>query len=161
VLLGIPLMMLIMRTFSMAKKSNVGAVALLATLLSGTAFAQAPNQAPPAGTPPASSSAIPPAATPPTEATTPLSERKMDQFVNAYVEVQTIQQSAASDLKTATPEKVEAVKQKAEGDMVAAVERSGLAIAEFNQIVQTMQVDEGVRSQISAKVQERLGKPTE
>jgi hypothetical protein len=39
--------------------------------------------------------------------------------------------------------------------MIAAVERSGLQVEEFNQIVQSMAADNDIRSRVAAEVQKR------
>jgi hypothetical protein len=49
------------------------------------------------------------------------------------------------------------VKATAESDMIAAVEKSGLKVDEFNSIVQTMTADASVRERVAAKLQERQG----
>lgn len=93
-----------------------------------------------------------------TTAAAPISDQKIEQFANAYVAVQTIQEKAASDLQTAKdPAAEDQVKASAESDMIAAVERSGLQVDEFNQIVQTMTADASVRERVATKLQERQG----
>jgi len=72
--------------------------------------------------------------------------------------VQTIQQKAATQLQTAKdPQQADKVKATAESDMIAAVERSGLQVPEFNKIVERMASDTEVRSRVAAKLQERNG----
>ena len=91
-------------------------------------------------------------------ATTPVSDQKIEQFADAYVAVQTIQEKAASDLQTAKdPASADKVKQSAETDMIAAVQKSGLQVDEFNQIVETMTANADVRERVAAKLQERQG----
>lgn len=93
-----------------------------------------------------------------TTAAAPIDDKKIEQFADAYVAVQTIQQKAAAELQTATdPSKADKVKAAAETDMIAAVERSGLQVDEFNRIVETMASDVNVRSKIAAELQERSG----
>jgi hypothetical protein len=88
----------------------------------------------------------------------PIDDRKIDQFADAYVAVQTIQQKAAQELQNASnPEQADKVKATAESDMIAAVERSGLQVPEFNRIVERMASDTEVRSRVAAKLQERTG----
>jgi hypothetical protein len=85
-----------------------------------------------------------------------INDQKIDQFATAYVEVRNIQNNAAAQLQTAPdPAKADAVKSEAASAMIAAVERSGLQIDEFNQIVQAAAVDDNVRSRLDAKIQER------
>jgi len=90
---------------------------------------------------------------------TPASEeKKLDQFADAYLAVQTIQQKAATELQSAKdPQAADKVKQTAESDMIAAVERSGLQVPEFNKIVERMASDTEMRSRVAAKLQERSG----
>lgn len=93
-----------------------------------------------------------------TTASAPISDRKIEQFADAYVAVQNIQEKAASDLQTAKdPVSADKVKANAENDMIAAVEKSGLQVDEFNQIVETMTADASVRERVAAKLQERQG----
>lgn len=95
---------------------------------------------------------------PGTTAAVPLDDKKIEQFADAYLAVQTIQQKAASELQTAqNPAQADKVKAAAETDMIAAVERSGLQVDEFNRIVETMASDTNVRSRIAAELQERSG----
>ena len=72
--------------------------------------------------------------------------------------MQTIQQKAAAELQSAKdPQQADKVKANAESDMIAAVERSGLQVPEFNHIVERMASDTEVRSRVAAKLQERSG----
>jgi hypothetical protein len=88
----------------------------------------------------------------------PIEDKKLDQFADAYLAVQTIQQKAATDLQSAKdPQAADKVKATAESDMIAAVERSGLQVPEFNRIVERMASDTDVRSRVAAKLQERSG----
>ena len=88
----------------------------------------------------------------------PIEDKKLDQFADAYLAVQTIQQKAATDLQSAKdPQAADKVKQTAESDMIAAVERSGLQVPEFNKIVERMASDTEMRSRVAAKLQERSG----
>jgi hypothetical protein len=88
----------------------------------------------------------------------PIEDKKLDQFADAYLAVQTIQQKAATDLQGAKdPQQADKVKATAESDMIAAVERSGLQVPEFNKIVERMASDTEVRSRVAAKLQERNG----
>ena len=85
-----------------------------------------------------------------------IDDKNIEQFANAYMAVQTIQQKAATQLQTAKdPAAADKVKASAESDMIAAVERSGLQVPEFNKIVERMASDTEVRSRVAAKLQER------
>jgi cytoskeletal protein RodZ len=86
----------------------------------------------------------------------PIEDKKIEQFADAYMAVQTIQQKAAAQLQSAKdPAQADKVKQTAESDMIAAVERTGLQVPEFNKIVERMASDTEVRSRVAAKLQER------
>ena len=88
----------------------------------------------------------------------PIEDKKIEQFADAYLAVQTIQQKAAAELQSAKdPQQADKVKASAETDMIAAVERSGLQVPEFNRIVERMASDTEVRSRVAAKLQERSG----
>ena len=86
----------------------------------------------------------------------PIEDKKIEQFADAYVAVQTIQQKAAAELQSAKdPQQADKVKQTAESDMIAAVEKTGLQVPEFNKIVERMASDTEIRSRVAAKLQER------
>src|SRR5688572_8323975 len=58
-----------------------------------------------------------------TTAAAPITDQKIEQFANAYVAVQNIQEKAATELQTAKdPASADKVKTTAESDMIAAVE---------------------------------------
>lgn len=85
-----------------------------------------------------------------------IDQATIEKFANAYIAVQSIQQKVASDLqKTTDPSEADKVKSSAQTDMIAAVERSGLQVEEFNQIVQSMAADNDIRSRVAAEVQKR------
>lgn len=87
-----------------------------------------------------------------------VSDEKIDQFANAYMEVQTIQQKASADLGTTSDAAAaDKVRTTAQSDMIAAVERSGLKVEEFNQIIQSMASNEELRNRVAARLQERSG----
>lgn len=151
-------------------------MSLRSTLLYSALFAASAAawaQEPPAQEyPPARESQLPPAADSPTATDTDpmqtpesssaasanISDQKIEQFADAYVAVQSIQEKAASELQTATePAQADQVKAKAESDMIAAVEKTGLKVDEFNQIVESMTANADVRERVAAKLQERQG----
>jgi hypothetical protein len=88
-----------------------------------------------------------------------IDDKKIDQFAEAYVAVQKIQQNAASELDSAAgdPAKQQQTQAKVENEMIAAVERTGLKLDEFNGIVQTMTADANLRAKVVAKIRERMG----
>lgn len=99
-----------------------------------------------------------PATTDPSNATasTSVPETKIDQFATAYVAVQHIQAKTSQQLSTTTDvSKANEVKAAAETEMIKAVEKTGLQVDEFNQIAQLMASDEGLRTKVIEKVQEK------
>jgi hypothetical protein len=89
-------------------------------------------------------------------ATVNLDQATIEKFADAYVAVQSIQHKAVADLqKTTDPAEADKVKTGAQTDMIAAVERSGLQVEEFNQIVQSMAADNNIRTRVAAEVQKR------
>jgi hypothetical protein len=149
----------------MSLRSNVVYTALFAAsaVAAPAAWAQVQEPAPPAQEypSPASEAQSPPMRQAPQgspAASAQISDQKIEQFADAYVAVQTIQEKAANDLQTAKePAQADQVKQKAESDMIAAVEKSGLKVDEFNHIVETMTANADVRERVAAKLQERQG----
>src|SRR5687767_6593520 len=147
----------------MSLRSNLLYSALFAaSAIAPAAWAQVQEPAPPAQEypSPASEAQTPPATTEAPEADSAsaatITDQKIEQFADAYVAVQTIQEKAASDLQTAKdPAAADKVKANAETDMIAAVEKSGLKVDEFNRIVETMTADASVRERVAAKLQER------
>lgn len=93
------------------------------------------------------------------QTTVAIDDQKIDQFADAYVAVQKIQSSAASELDSsaADPAKQQQTQAKVENEMIAAVERTGLKLEEFNGIVQTMSADADLRAKVVAKIRERMG----
>lgn len=148
----------------MSLRSNLVYTALVAAgaIAAPAAWAQAQEPAAPAQEYPSPAEAqTPPMNEAPessSAASSQISDQKIEQFADAYVAVQTIQEKAASDLQTAKePAQADQVKQKAESDMIAAVEKSGLKVDEFNHIVETMTANADVRERVAAKLQERQG----
>ena len=93
-----------------------------------------------------------------TAASANIDQRKIEQFADALIAVQAIQTKANEDLQAKTdPAAANEVKAKAETDMIAAVERSGLQVEEFNQISEVLASNVEFRSRVAAEVQKRRG----
>lgn len=89
-------------------------------------------------------------------AAAPLPDEKIDQFAEAYVAVEGIQTQAAQQISSAADqEAANAVKVNAETEMIKAVERSGLKVEEFNEIVQAMTADTQLRTKVVEKIEQR------
>jgi hypothetical protein len=129
--------------------SRKPAVALLAVGACSAAFgvfAQVPADKP----------APPDAVTPPPPDAAPLEEEKIDRFADAYIVIEEIHTQAVADLDSArNPEEASEIRANAEGMIIKAVEQSGLALDEFNQIAELMSVDRGLRERIAKEVAER------
>jgi hypothetical protein len=156
----------------MTLRNQLLAALAAATLAAPVAFSQEPPSPPSPQDPdsadvgepaPSQQEDLPPTttdeqATPGAATAGPIEDKKIEQFADAYLAVQTIQQKAAADLQSAKdPQQADKVKASAESDMIAAVERSGLQVPEFNKIVERMASDTEVRSRVAAKLQERNG----
>lgn len=86
----------------------------------------------------------------------PVSEAKLDQFVAALNEVHSIRNEAAQELEATTdPQDAQEVQQKAQQQMIEAVEEAGLTIEEYNQIATMMSSDPELQERISARLEER------
>ncbi len=86
----------------------------------------------------------------------PLEDEKIGQFADAYVVIEEIHTQAVADLDRARdPEQASEIRSSAEGRIIRAVERSGLALYEFNRIAELMSVDRGLRDRIASAVAER------
>jgi hypothetical protein len=132
---------------------------LLLAILSATAFGAsiASAQEQPTTSPPATEE--PTATAPNASQATPIDDQKIEKFADAYVAVQTIQTKAAKDLDSTTtdPAKQKETQVAVETEMIAAVERTGLKLEEFNNIVQTMTADADLRARVVAEIRERTG----
>jgi len=122
------------------------AIAASGILIASTAFAQtAAEQGPP----------VPESAAPQTS-TVQIEEKKVDQFAAAFVAVQDIQAQAAQQLSSAADEQqATQVRADAEKQMIAAVEREGLQVEEFNRIADLLNTDLALRSKVVEKVEKR------
>ena len=105
------------------------------------------SQAEPA--PPETATPLPPEAAAPTE-------QKLDQFADAFLVIEEIHTQAAAQLENVeNPQAAQEIKAKAEGEIINAVEKSGLRLEEFNQIAELMTVDLALRQKVADKVEKR------
>lgn len=118
---------------------------ILAAGSGSMAIAQVPNEAVP-----------PPSATPPPPEAAPLEDKKLDQYADAFLGIEKIQVEAAAELdKAENAAAAMAIKEKAEGAIIDAIERSGLKLDEFNQITEVAALDDTVRRRIADRVEKR------
>lgn len=119
-----------------------GAAAVLALALTSTSA-----QVPPQQTPEHITQA-------PSE-TAPLADEKLDQFAAAYVAIESIHAEAETALAaTADPIEENQVKQQAEAAMIDAVEQSGLALEEFNEIAALAQLSPELNAELARRVEQ-------
>jgi hypothetical protein len=86
----------------------------------------------------------------------PLQEEKINQFADAYLAVEEVHSKTAAELKTAKdPAAANAVRENAEGHVIQAIERTGLRLQEFNQIVELCAVDPELRVVVASIVERR------
>jgi hypothetical protein len=98
----------------------------------------------------------PPSATPVPPEVAPLEEKKLDQYADAYLDIEQIEVEASAEIEKAENQAaVVAVKEKAEGAIIEAIERNGLKLDEFNQITEVAALDDDVRRRISDRVEKR------
>jgi hypothetical protein len=131
--------------------NRISRIALIASALATPAVLQAQ-------TPEDQTLPPPDVAAPSSEAApaTEIADAKVDQFAAAFVAVQQIQTEAAQQLNSTEDEqKATEVKNKAEKQMIEAVQREGLQVEEFNQIADLMATDMTLRSRVLDKVQKR------
>jgi Domain of unknown function (DUF4168) len=99
---------------------------------------------------------LPPAATPVPPEAAPLQEEKLDMFADAYLSIEEIHTRTSGELaKTDDPVHANAIKAKAESQIIQAIERSGLKLDEFNQISELAAVDDALRMKIADRVEKR------
>jgi hypothetical protein len=104
---------------------------------------------------PALGQAEPPQYEPPQQSKEQISEAKIDQFVTALNEVHTIRNDVATELEsTQDAEQAQKVQQRAQQDMIEAVQDAGLSVEEYNQIASRMSSDPELQARISAKLDE-------
>jgi hypothetical protein len=85
-----------------------------------------------------------------------MEDKKLDQFAEAFVVVEAIQRRAVARLETETDQQQAVqLKAQAERDAVAAVEKTGLPLVEFNQIAQLMMTDLQLREKVAARIAQR------
>lgn len=131
-------------TFS-PRASSVLVLAAIVLAGAGSAVAQVPNEE----APPQSATPVPPAAA-------PLEDKKLDQYADAFLDIEQIQVEASAQLDKAENEAAAvAIKEKAEGAIIEAIERSGLKLDEFNQITEVAALDNDVRRRIADRVEKR------
>lgn len=128
-------------------KHSHSIAALIVTLTLGAAAVHAQTTSP-------STAAPADATTAPTS--TKIDDKKLDQFADAYLRVQSLQKEAAAQQSAPTDSNAAQQKQnELQTKMMDAVQQSGLQVNEFNEIAQAMVTDVDLRQRVIAKVQQR------
>ncbi|MGM0678122.1 MAG: DUF4168 domain-containing protein [Pseudomonadota bacterium] len=85
-----------------------------------------------------------------------LSEGTIDDFVDAFVEVQKVNEDFAQRLEDATDaEEAQALHQEAQEEMVQAVEDTGMNAEEYNEVAMALQNDPELLDQVVQMAEER------
>jgi hypothetical protein len=130
-------------------KGIAGAVLIAANLCAAvltSVSAQVPSESRP----------LPEAVPPTPHEAAPLEQEKIDQFADAYLAVEEVHFNTAAELEKQTdPAAANEVRANAETRMIQAIERTGLHLQEFNQIVELCAVDPALRARVADKVEER------
>ncbi len=83
------------------------------------------------------------------EETIEYSDEQLENVANAYVSITEIRQDLQDGLtEVADEEQARALQQEAGADMVEAVEETGLAVDEYNEIVEESQVNGNLRNRL-------------
>ncbi|GGW81170.1 DUF4168 domain-containing protein [Alteromonas halophila] len=84
-----------------------------------------------------------------------VSEKQVDDFVDAYVAVQTIGQQYKAKIQGAGDKaKAQELQQQARGEMKSAITDTGLDLDEYKQIAMAANQDESLRNRISTAINE-------
>lgn len=91
---------------------------------------------------------------PPAAQSAPVSDESLKTFAQAMKEVNRIADRARSELEqSGQPEKAQEVQQKAQADMVEAVQKKGMSVEQYNQIAMAAQTDPQVRERVLQHMQ--------
>jgi len=124
---------------------------VLTIVFGSVAVAQVPDQQIP-----------PPSATPVPQEAAPLEDVKLDQYADAFLDIELIEVKASAELQKAEDRAAAiAIKEKAEGAIIEAIEQRGLELDEFNQITELAALDESVRMRVADRVERRRGEKRE
>lgn len=143
-----------MRNFAL-RVAGIGGLLLFAA--SAPTFAQS---TPPAGSqtaPGAGSATAPQPGMPPMQQQQQqdVSKAQLQQFVQAFRQVQTVQQKYEPALKGKDPEKTQDVQNQAAQEMVSGIEKSGMTVQQYNQIAQTLNSNPDLRQKVLAMLNQQ------
>ena len=133
-------------------KTTLLTAALTAGLSTGAAIAQETNtQAQNSQSPDSQSSSV--QETPNTTKQVQISEKQVDQFVDAYLTVQLIGQKYQAEIQAAGDQaKAKDLQQEAREKMQTAISDSGIAMQKYREISLAANQDEALRGRISEKL---------
>ena len=128
----------------------MGIVAAAAFLLTATAQAQ---QGQPGQPQQPGSQGMERQGPPPQQPSMDVSDKKLDQFAEAYEEVRDIQQSFRGDMQQAQDsQEASKIQSEAEEQAVAAIRDAGLEPSEYNQISQAVQNDPSLQEKLDKRL---------
>lgn len=82
----------------------------------------------------------------------------LENFADAFIEVQSIQTSASQEMEQAgDPAEAQDIQQRAQEEMVQAVIDTGLTVETYNRIAQQMNTDIDLREDVMARLEARMG----
>ena len=127
------------------RKHNIFAITAAASLAAG--FAAAPVMAQEQGYGTGQEQAAPRAE---------VTSAKLDQFVVALERVHEIGTKASAEMEESrNMEEAQQIQQRSQGEMIEAVEDSGLTVDEYNRIAQLMNSDPEVQERINSRLEDR------
>ncbi|MFP4129408.1 MAG: DUF4168 domain-containing protein, partial [Halorhodospira sp.] len=84
------------------------------------------------------------------------SGEQIDSFVDAYLDIIEIQEEYTAEIEDSEgSDKARELQEKANDEMVAAIEDNGLSVPEYSEIANAMDQNPELRDEISAKIRER------
>lgn len=108
-----------------------------------------PGEAPPGRPPPQTTTPIPPEAA-------QIDEEQLGRYADAHLSVEAIRAEAAARVAEAKDARsINEIRARAEGEILHAIERSGLTLDEFNQIAELEKVDDELRERIERNIARR------
>lgn len=143
-----------MRNFAL-RVAGIGSLLFFAA--SAPTFAQSMPPADSQAAPGAGSATAPQPGMPPMQQQQQqdVSKAQLQQFVQAFRQVQTVQQKYEPALKAKDPKKVQDVQNQAAQEMVSGIQKSGMTVQQYNQIAQTLNSNPDLRQKVLAMLNQQ------
>jgi len=78
----------------------------------------------------------------------------VETFARAYIDVASIQEQYSAKLQSVSEQEAQEIQQRAQQEMVQAIEQHGMSVPQFEQMSQAVGTDEQLRAQFEQKFQE-------